>query len=291
MEQTEDLMEHMLAVALCADAPASNDYHQGSGYTMPRWIDGGMASMTAEMPMRLPKRAFAYSSDLDGERIYATTHELLMCHPAEIIGNGFEVMSIHKDYSLWTMLEPVKRLPRGLAAVGRVHYWAAIFMRCINENGMQTYHSSMVPFSKSGQPLAATWRGAWVSKPTNLGRDAIGACSMVEDAQRPNAMLASVSDGVELTFPVEENAYLEAFALRDAPTTAQGKRRALLHWVAKHIRRTKHGNTEVRRHMRGVHEFNLGGYGVRLWSADISAPDRAAWPVTHNAGHEGRQKA
>lgn len=282
MEQTEDLMEHMLAVALCADAPPSNDNHQGGGMTLGRWVDGGMCSMTAELPRRSPTRAYAHCRALDGERLVTTTHELLLAHPAELIGDGCEVMMLDDGGAHWRRLEPARRLPRDLAAVGRVYFWAAMHLRGIAANGVQSYHSTLVPFARSGQPLAAQWRGAWVCKPTNLGMDAIVSCSLIEDAQRPNAMLASVRDGVELTFPVGEDAYLEAFALRDAPTTPQGRRRALLHWVAKHMRATRRGQAEVKRHMRGVTEFDMGGYRVKLWSADSSAPSRAAWPALHN---------
>lgn len=291
MEQTEDLMEHMLAVALCADAPPTNDNHQGGGMKLGRWAGGGMCTMTAELPTRKPTQAYAHCRSLDGERLVTTTHELLLAHPADLIGDGCEVMMLDGGVAHWRRLEPAKRLPRDLAAVGRVHFWAALHLRGIAANGVQSYHSTLVPFARSGQPLAAQLRGAWVCKPTNLGMDAIVACSLIEDAQRPNAMLASVRDGVELTFPVGEDAYLEAFALRDAPTTAQGRRRALLHWVAKHMRTTRRGLGEVKRHMRGVAEFDIGGYRVRLWSADSGAPSRAVWPALHNARVTGPQQA
>ena len=286
MEQTEDLMEHMLAVALCADAAPTNDNHQGAGVTLGRWVEGGMRAMTSELPQRTPTSAFAHCRSLDGDRLVTTTHKLLLAHPAELIGDGVEVMALADQSVEWTRLEPVRRLPRNMAAVGRAHYWAALHTRRIAANGVQNYYSTLVPFARDGAPLAAQWRGAWVCKPTNLGMDAIVACSLIEDAQRPNAMLASVRDGVELTFPVAEHAYLEAFALRDAPTTAQGRRRALLHWVAKHMRASRHGRGEVKRHMRGVAQFDMGGYRVKLWSADGSAPSRAAWPVLHNVGIE-----
>lgn len=282
MEHTEDLMEHMLAVALCADAPPTHDMHEGAGIALGRWVEGGMRSMTSELPKRTPTSAFAHCPSLDGDRLVTTTHKLLMAHPAALIGDGSEVMMLTDQSVEWTRLEPVRRLPRNMAAVGRAHYWAALHARSIYANGVQRYYSTLVPFARDGAPLAAQWRGSWACKPTNIGRDAIVACSLIEDAQRPNAMLASVRDGVELTFPVAEDAYLEAFALRDAPTTAQGRRRALLHWVAKHMRTTRRGRGEVKRHMRGVAEFDIGGYRVKLWSTDSSAPSRAALPVLHN---------
>lgn len=275
MENAIDTMEHMLAVSLCADATASNDYHQGLGYTMPRWLDGGMATMTTEFPTRVPTMAYA-SSWLDGDRLFTTNHNLLLKHPSELIGDGSEIMTISGGNSTWIRLEPVHRVPRNVTVAGRAHYFAAMHVRHIEASGMQSYYSTLIPFSRAGFPLAAQWRGAWVSKPTDLGKQAILVCSMIEDAQRPNAMLASVRDSVELTFPVSEDAYLDAFALRDAPNTAQGRRRALLHWVAKHMRTTKRGRNEVKRHMRGVTEFDMGGYRVRLFSADSDAPSRAA---------------
>ena len=290
MEQTEDLIEHMLALALCADAAPTNDNHHLGDITMGSWEARCMRTMTSELPRRTPTQAYAHCRSLEGERMVATTHKLLLAHPAELIGSGVEVMHLADACVDWTRLEPMQRLPRNVAAVGRAHYWAAMHMRRIAANGMQCYFSTLVPFSREGAPLAAQWRGAWVCKPTNVGMDAIVTCSMVEDAQRPNAMLASVRDGVELTFPVGEDAYLEAFALRDAPTTALGRRRALLHWVAKHVRTTRRGRGEVKRHMRGVAEFDIGGYRVRLWSADSGAPSRAVWPALHNARLSGRQR-
>ena len=271
MRSTEDLMEHMLAVALCADSLSTTTGHQVGGYTLPNWVDGGMKTRNGELPICRPRAAYAQCSELTGQRLVTTTHELLLAHPADVIGTGCEVMTLYGDHCRWVRLEPVDRLPRGLAVAGRAHYWSAMHLRDMTMNGMQSYYSTLVPFSKSGQPLAAKWGDAWVSKPANIGRLAIATCSMVEDSRRPNVMLASVRDGVELIFPVAEDAYLEAFALRDAPVTPQGRRRALLHWVAKHMRITRRGYTKVRRHMRGVTEFEIGGYWVKLWTSDPDA--------------------
>ena len=278
MEQTDDIFEHMLSVALCADSPpAPSAFDPDSSGLNPGKRFGMLRPMSSEIQPRVPARAYAHYENLNSDRLLTTAPELLMTHPAEIIGDGREVMLLDERGAQWTRLEPARKKPKGLATTGRAYYWAEMHVRVIEANGAQFYNSTLVPFSKDGAPLAAQWRGSWVCKPLNIGKDAIQTCSFIEDAQRPNAILASVQDGVELTFPISEEGYLEAFAMRDAPVSAQGRRRALLHWVAKHMRRANKNPVEVKRHMRGIHEFDMGGFKVRLHSADSDAPDRAKW--------------
>jgi hypothetical protein len=268
----------MLAVALCADAGPERDGNQLGRFTLPSWATGSARNgMTSLLPSRMPKRAYAHVSQLNGDRLAATTHELLLSHPAEIIGAGVEVMELQFDCAIWHRLEPATKLPRGIAATGRVHFWAAMHSRRINDNGTQAYHSTLVPFSRSGLPLAAHRNGGWICTPHDAGKEAIVACSLAEDATRPTALLASVTESVELIFPVDATAYLEAFALRDRTANEVDRRRALLHWVSKHLRHTRKGPRDVKRHMRGAHEFSISGLRVKLWSADSAAPIKAAF--------------
>jgi hypothetical protein len=57
------------------------------------------------------------------------------------------------------------------------------------------------------------------------------------------------------------------FYAREAPRTESGRRRPILHWVRQHQRRIADGvDVDVRKHMRGVTEFEMDGFPFRITS-------------------------
>lgn len=55
------------------------------------------------------------------------------------------------------------------------------------------------------------------------------------------------------------------FYARQAPRAVGGRRRPILHWVSAHLRRLRLGaEVEISRHLRGVTEFDMDGFGFRI---------------------------
>jgi hypothetical protein len=55
------------------------------------------------------------------------------------------------------------------------------------------------------------------------------------------------------------------FYARTAPMSEAGRRRPILHWVQAHQRRTRLGTSvDIAKHMRGVTEFEMGGFPFRI---------------------------
>jgi len=94
------------------------------------------------------------------------------------------------------------------------------------------------------------------------------AASIIEDVGRTGCFTASVQDSAGVIFPVPYGAQVELFQLRDGPYTPGGRRKAILHWVAKHLRRSGNKESPVKEHMRGVHEFTVDGLMIRLSAND-----------------------
>jgi hypothetical protein len=89
--------------------------------------------------------------------------------------------------------------------------------------------------------------------------------SVIEDAHRVDAFTAHIAAESSIIFPIRVGEHLTAFALRDGPMAASGRRKALLHWVASHIRRKPTGGeTTVQSHTRGACEFTVDGLRVAI---------------------------
>jgi hypothetical protein len=69
------------------------------------------------------------------------------------------------------------------------------------------------------------------------------------------------SEGIaKATFGVYEEQIQSLFYARDLPTTATGRKRPILHWVASHRRRIKNGtHVKIKKHLRGINKFEMGG--------------------------------
>jgi hypothetical protein len=107
-------------------------------------------------------------------------------------------------------------------------------------------------------------QGQGIGVPRLDGETLISAASIIEDANRSGAMLATVKDAREIMFPVPIADYKKVFADREGPKIGD-RRKAIVHWVARHLRKSTRGNEcVVNKHLRGVQEFSVDGLLVRL---------------------------
>jgi hypothetical protein len=207
-----------------------------------------------------------YSFDmLDEDRIFTGSNDLLMGHPAEILGDESELFFQLKDknHFRWVGYRRAKK-PKGVAVLGKPDVFYEVHYRDIRPDGNGLYQKRLVPLDKNGKPLTAKIRNAFVCSPYHEGEYLITACSIIEDAHRANSMLATFKDGVEISLAVPLDDYKEIFFDREAPLL-RNRKRAIIHWVAQHIRESKLGlKHKVKKHVRGVTDIVIDGLHVTI---------------------------
>lgn len=77
-----------------------------------------------------------------------------------------------------------------------------------------------------------------------------------------------------LTLGVAEEHIKSLFYARSLPVTESGRKRPILHWVRAHARRMREGtDIDVRRHLRGITEFEMDGLRFAIVSPDKNDAD------------------
>lgn len=198
------------------------------------------------------------------DRLFSPRFDDLVTHPIATLGDEAEAAFVLGDDGkvLWTCFRRTKA-PKRAAVLGKVAAWYEMHFRSIYESGAGSYQKRVLPLGGDGRVLPYRI-GEHMISDTKTASTVVLTCSLIEDCRRAKAFTASVRDGVELKFPVGDSAYKEAFALREAPLAPSGRRKAILHWVSKHVRHAKNTSTVVDRHTRGVAEIVVGGLTVRL---------------------------
>jgi hypothetical protein len=80
-----------------------------------------------------------------------------------------------------------------------------------------------------------------------------------------------------LTLGVAEEHVKSLFYARSLPVTETGRKRPILHWVQAHARRIQAGiEVDVRKHLRGITEFDMDGLHFQIISPDKQAERDAA---------------
>jgi hypothetical protein len=272
MSDMIDKTESLLTYLICGDATGRDNVDAGGR----RKFDTGMefaetdaGSLLQFSPMR-PRLSYtvqSIDSDVDdsSDRIFTTDAGLLLAPVQDILGKEAEIAFIADDRVKWTGFRKINKPPRGVwvaspgASIYELHY------REIFENGSSTYFKRVAAVSKRGQSVPCLVEGSTGAGAGEEGRQAILAASIIEDAHRIDVLTATISDSTAVVVPVPIGDHKELFALRDAPMTPAGRRRAILHWVAEHSRRKKTGEPfQVKRHTRGVRELTIDGLTVRL---------------------------
>lgn len=206
----------------------------------------------------------AYTADLiDHGRMYSANKNDLLSHPAEIIGDEQEVMLIKPGGIVWCGFRRIVKPPRRLLFVGRPEFLYEVHRREINHDGTGKYMKQLLPLSKKGEMIHAFFNGVPLCN-NHIACVMYLSASLIEDAERGNAMLAAVKDATEIKFPVPIDDYKDVFSDRDGPMNG-ARKKAIIHWVAQHMRHSTRGNEhEVKRHTRGVQEFTIDGLRIRL---------------------------
>lgn len=246
-----DKAETLLAHLLCADKAVT--------------VTGkNEAAFTSFAPMR---PSAPYTAQLSGDRIFSTSPACLLETVQDLLGGRCETALLGDDYVKWIGLRKLHKAPRGCwASVARPTWYEYHYM-LIRSDGTATYDRDVIALKADGNPARVMFqgfgtRGGHVDETSAIC--AITAASLIEDAHRPGALLATVSDVTSVLVPVPNGEHKELFALRDAPLTKAGKRKAILHWVTRHTRATKQERVTVSEHWRGTRTLDIDGLRVSL---------------------------
>ena len=226
-----DATETLLAHLLCADDDDAENNRTGAkrGVVMEE-VDAGSILHFDVMRPRL-----AHTFDmLDGDRLFAVDHRLLITSVPDILGSEAEVAIMKDGYCQWTGFRRLRKPPRNVWVAGKVGAIYEVHWRTAFQDGRSHYYRRCAAVSPSGAPLTCLIQG---TRNAGTGDDRFGlvlAASIIEDAGRTGCFTTAIEDATGIVFPVPYGEQIELFQLRDGPNTPSGRRKAILHWVAKH---------------------------------------------------------
>lgn len=259
-----DTLVDTLAKFICSDA-SEDSWRQLTKFkgNEKRVCPGISLPANANFSPMLPTTA--YACGFDDERIVTTNPQLLFNPVQDIIGSSSQVAFINPDdgYLRWYGFRRLKKAPRGLWVASRGASLYELHCREVFGSGQSNYAKRLAAVDRNGHPVATAIVGTRDGGGMPAGGLLVIAASAIEDCHRPGVIRATVSDSVGLTLAVPQGEHLDLFRLRDGPYSGSRKR-PLLHWVAKHMRRTSSKPCEVASHLRGVHKFQIDGMNVEL---------------------------
>ena len=243
--------ETLLAHLLCADKA--------------RDVKDDARALFARFDPMAPRAA--YATQLSGDRIFTTDPSLLMESVQDLLGKKCETAVMGDDFVKWIGLRKLRTAPRGCWASVMRPTWYEMHYMLIRPDGTATYETDVIALKADGNPARVMFqgygtRGGHVDD--RSGICAVLAASIIEDAHRPGALLATVSEGASVLVPVPNGEHKDLFALRDAPLTKAGQRKAILHWVTRHTRATRKERVNVSEHWRGARTLSVDGLSVTL---------------------------
>lgn len=232
-----------------------------------KWIEEGMEIFCPRRP-EFPQHMLVQDMR-DAGRLYSGSLDDIVVSPRLAIGRRLETGLLCDDGTLkWTLIKPMPA-PRGLVAItNQPVHWFAFHYREIRDGEPDVYVRRPMPLAGGRVPLMKPlgFQGLNASlEKEELEEQLALSLSFFEDAHRTGTILATVQEAVALTFPVAEDGYKSFFALRDGlRETPTGRRNPILHWCAKHMRRTPGGETAVIGHDRGKTELVHGNMRLAI---------------------------
>jgi hypothetical protein len=207
-------------------------------------------------------------------RVYTDDPNQLITPVSDLVGEVVESILVDEsDIVQWHALRPVAKLPRRYYAVGspagctfyEQHYreWNCHFP----ESGcyfryFRAYHERTNNWYQVLGPGEIPGR-----KLTKARQCLTLACSVQEDANL--FWKIKLSEGkAACVISADGTAVLDLFANREGPRTPGGRRRPLMHWVRRHVRKSRGMNRiqEVQEYLKGVFRFQVGTTDVALFA-------------------------
>lgn len=268
IQEARDDLETAILLAMSAT--------QGRIPDRPRKSSGRKEEVSTDffcrVPPEYPRHAYALSPQPG--RLYAAHPSQLICDPIQVAREGLETCLLVDGKFLWKKICPMKPPKTVVALTNRKPHWFAVHCREIDETGKQDYSTQPVALNDDGAPAPLKFVGWQGTNSAVYQREQAMMVaimfSIYEDAMRANAYLATVQEGVKLSFAVGEDAYLEFFRDRDGwRETPTQRRNPILHWCARHLRGAN--ATPVKAHKRGREEVLVGPMRLTIeptpWSA------------------------
>lgn len=184
-------------------------------------------------------------------------------HPAEILNDECEMAFINKNTIIWIAFRKINKIPKGYSYLGKASFLYEFHVRDYGLNQKSTYSNNICPLDKNGKYLTVYQNGKLFNN-QSINNAPNLVSSFVYNSLNSNSMLAEVTDATKVLFPVPLDDYKEVFSKRDLQPTEM-RRKAILHWVAKHIRKSVNKNNHlVKKHTRGIDEFTVDGLKVKI---------------------------
>ena len=202
----------------------------------------------------------------DPGRLFSGDPAMLLEHPVDILGDTAEIALLTPTYLKWVGFRRLPCRPKAVcsATMGEHTYYEMHFRTLGVDGTLSSYQQRVIAFNSAKESVPLFLRSAPLSSgPEHL--TAYLACSIIEDALRARAYMCSLQDNITVHFPVSTDDIYDFFSLREGPVTPGGRRRALIHWVSKHLRDTgAPEKVRVREHYRGVTEIAVDGLTIRV---------------------------
>jgi hypothetical protein len=265
-----DPIEDMILIALHAKTKSIRNFS-----SIP--VGREMRSYACDFSLYTPKKSL-YPSDMyttiisenntDHYRLFTCDMDALVCDPVKLIGARSETVLMTEEGEIrWSCLVPMPA-PRGVVAITNQKVnWFAKHLRVIDRNLNEEYERFPIPVVGNRVPEVK-----FLGWPNDNGkvmeehREKFAIhLSVVEDAIRKDAVLATVEEHAKLRFAVSDDAYKDFFAMRDGyRNTPSGRRNPILHWCASHLRKTQSKQSTVIGHERGNEAMTHGNLTLSL---------------------------
>ena len=260
-EQSIDEIETLLTYLVCSDSPAYKNTLVTRETKTHYCVD---ANSTLEFAPMSPNRI--HTIQLNADRLYTYDPNVLIHSVQDTLEKNPEVAWIDFDDALnWLGFRKITKKSKKLIvpcsglSLYEIHY------RRTFPNGVSGYVHRVGAITRDGDAMPIWIKGSKGGGTNSHSNRIIQAASIIEDAYRCDVFTASIKESTEIILPVPIGEHKELFELREGPLTNAGKRKAIMHWVAKHMRETKKGNTcTVSKHLRGVNTFDIDGLTVTL---------------------------
>lgn len=217
-----------------------------------------------------PKRTVFFPSEsfFSNSLLVSASEEDLITDPTKVWNGEFDFCLLTEDgKTKWMKYQTFKELPkRYICQPSKPFYPTLCHFREYSESG-RIYLKSWCAYKKGIlHPAHSDFKALRRTSGNDVKGDSasyILATSLIEQACSAWTIEISLNER-SVIVPGYEEDIKELADVREGPKTPSERRKAILHWVTTHIRKTKKKTVNVSAHTRGIESFDIDDFQIQI---------------------------
>jgi len=215
-------------------------------------------------------------SEYSKKKLFDSSEKNLICDPIQLYSKDYSLCMYDGSSCRSMHIIRINKLPKRYVCKGKKEAFFEIHYKYIDGSKSEYIRGAFGydghSINKACTDMSSFRQSDFIQKKKNDNDSFVLTTSMFDDLS--DQWITEIEyDGQSILMGSNKEGVRELSDLREEPLTITGRRKAIMHWVAGHTRRTEAGPFDVSTYTRGIDSFNIDNFNIKISPPALSLLD------------------